>query len=1503
MIKDKAKIVRIIGISLITMSSLSIALTTLAWLAKPKSSTDEHADGTIGLRGYFYSGNGTKESPYEITKPSHFYNLSRLQSLGIFTDRSNSGEQTYFRLGHLENDGGTPDDTSDDTICLFEDDGVTPIYPTVTVNNNEVANEDFYIDMSTLGTRIRPIGSEETPFTGVFEGYGVPVKHLEVEGNPEDIGVFGYVSYEGKVNGLICDDIKIYSLGYNDTPGVVELFGQNIDDIFDSQADYLCKDTSFRMYSPNEVELKSTVTTNLNESGGTILSNLNRSVDSQGVYTGAYFRPVFPDKAVHTSDPFEYSWKSSSGLLRSTTKNLVNGSEGDVETGIEKILIDLDNFPIASEAGKWFDTRLSLIASVEEGGYVYSRVIQSYSFNFELKSADVFKYTGHGGAATYNPSNWTKIEGIEEYSAEKSYNRKYNNSGNPIDIVMHEGHYYYLVSDSTTGDFDPDAWNLINQFNRETNYPDSASSTTFVYYADIDVTILCDYVREGDDHATNYHHGTNVGFLAGHVDGSFTNSYVFNGEFHLNDETTNHKIGSETDTGLIGEIGNNVANSLDPDFTLSSVGDTGVINFSKIYNGIRYDAKIGDKPAYGKTGNNYYLSIENYMKDGSLGREKGEFYDLYEKYLRYVSYNDVPGKHYISKIDATLKENHVYYADGVSLTKEHININGANSLEFSWNNVIEDEDSLGVFKIVTTNNTNTKGKTATNANWVAVSSFPTIFPANFLKGETIVRDGILYECNCDLVVVADGNLQTNHRTQLSAPSYNAANDYAIGAYVVKDNKLYRAKVAVKSGDEYVWSDRWDEISFTTYSNSAQYEKGAIVKTGNNYYQFRIAVDRSTNGFDGFNSNHWTKVEGNNYSFYTKYNKNDIVMHDGKYYICKENLASAEKWTDDSWAQITNYDSSVAYEADKHYVIHEENSTRRVYKCSADTPDPAGDWDSSKWTFVKNFVDYTSSSSYSITDTIVKNGTYYNYNYAHNDYYGSGIGSSRIINGPARDKVYFSTAEYVTQKYNNVTKTWESVNNNSISWSNTTNSIAPLRATTIPTHSDSSTFDYNFSRDYNYCFELDLSQMSFSGSKNYMWNTQSDFLKNYLSSILVSKTGDPIKPRDKQFGFMFRSDENEVLSSLSAYMKINKPGATVSYGAGKYYPSNSIVFDIENSNGANVSVVGNGGDISIYRFDPTTNNNTPQIVSTMRSRNSTYYATSGDTSDMYASEYDIHKYFSYDIKTGATSDVAIESSYNYSPSRTYSVGDVVYNSQGSLPFWYLCVVDVTEPTNVFDVESSVGDGSHWRAIPKHASSAPHEPGDYVVRNGTLLRCIKYYDGSSGKWDDKQAACYEAVETRGRDDRALYGHIFKLPKGHYVIGAENGANLYFLAVQGQKKGTILIDDTETGPERNVVEDVDFLLSSPTCFAYQNEALDRANFTFQATFNEHNYSSNFIVDVYVDGTRKYMRLRFGKSPAFVSYLYLHSRLMDASGGYHSYYINSDEPYNSSDYVYPDL
>ena len=85
----------VVGTSTIALAS-SIAALTLSWFMVPGGSTNkETLDGMVGLRSYFYDGNGTYEKPFEIVSPIHFYNLTRLQNLGVF-----SLEKTYFRIGH-----------------------------------------------------------------------------------------------------------------------------------------------------------------------------------------------------------------------------------------------------------------------------------------------------------------------------------------------------------------------------------------------------------------------------------------------------------------------------------------------------------------------------------------------------------------------------------------------------------------------------------------------------------------------------------------------------------------------------------------------------------------------------------------------------------------------------------------------------------------------------------------------------------------------------------------------------------------------------------------------------------------------------------------------------------------------------------------------------------------------------------------------------------------------------------------------------------------------------------------------------------------------------------------------------------------------------------------------------------------------------------------------------------------------------------------------------------
>ena len=979
MLKKSKIAIALLGLMTTLVTGLVFSTIALAWFGGLSSKTDKEAiSGEVGLRGYFYTGDGSMQHPFEIVTATHFYNLTRLQNLGIFP------EKKYFQVGH--DFGG---EIGYKCINGYDE------------NNEPIYNPwlDMY-DISHSQTKILPVGGEGAPFVGDFDGHGIPIKNLIISGYPEDIGVFGYVAHDGRIKGLVCDNLEVRSLGYNKTAGQAdnELFGADIDDIFDANSHYFATDTSLYFQNYNGSGYDAMFLTELNGAHNNTLDHIDSSANlDNGRYYKGYFDPHFPNLA---NDRFTYSWKSSSSVITAVN---------------DKIVIDLkpleDSNDFNSGEDMQVDARLSLIASVEIQGFVYSRVIQSYLCEFHSNHATEF------GEGLYS------------------------------------------------------------------------------------VSIFCDYKeQEGDTgRNTHYHHGVNVGFLAGHVDGTIVESYVYDARLVFNDSSY-HAINTESETGLVGEIGTNVVNEIEADITQTEHGDTGIMNFSKIYGLIRRNMTPGDTINGGKSAivgtDNYlkYASYQNYLNTES-----------YDKFAKFLRKSDSDPQEYITYIEGNYNVGSANwqnctvpsYTDPV--TQEVYAPKEYNSVDFLWNNVIEDEDTIdrgmGVFKIVTS-----KNDTAVNA------------------------------------------------------------------------------------------------------------------TNNGHY---------------------------------------------------------------------------------------------------------------------------------------------------GDYFVANLGDSRIVNTTPQSKVYFSTAEWSLEKGGG--------------------DFNAARQTTIPSYVDAASFEYPFSRDFNYCFELDLADMEYAAGKDYMYNTDSDFLAGYLSTVLRDKRGDFVTPGTPRFGFMFRSSENEQLTSLSSYMPIGKPGAKDQFGVDKqgnprYYPANSIVFRIDNAAGANVSVVANGADAAIYRYNPTTLDNTGDNKTTeiLRMKNS------GGNAE------DAHRYFTYNVRNGATGNTAV-----------------------------------------------------------------------IPENGNMSDA----------------------------NQALYGHIFWLPQGDYVIGSSTTSktNIYFLAAQGQIDASIGADDVED--IGSAITDVDFLLDAPTYADYVYDAthspLSLSLFTFDATFNME--SGQLNMGVATKNNKKYIHVTFGNG--FVTYFLTYSRHLE-----HTYKINND-------------
>ena len=152
---------------------------------------------------YYKSGDGTKDNPYVIARPVHLYNFAWLQYMGTYNKLDSDGNliPTYFKI--------ESDETDD--------------------NGNAV------LDMSgTNYSILPPIGTEENPFVGNFDGNNTIIKGLTTSSNdfklkpasvkdytePHILGFFGYVGqtsttitgYDSSINtisNLYIDDYTV----------------------------------------------------------------------------------------------------------------------------------------------------------------------------------------------------------------------------------------------------------------------------------------------------------------------------------------------------------------------------------------------------------------------------------------------------------------------------------------------------------------------------------------------------------------------------------------------------------------------------------------------------------------------------------------------------------------------------------------------------------------------------------------------------------------------------------------------------------------------------------------------------------------------------------------------------------------------------------------------------------------------------------------------------------------------------------------------------------------------------------------------------------------------------------------------------------------------------------------------------------------------------------------------------------------------------------------------
>lgn len=134
------------AISLIVALLVAVLMTVgyvFAWLVDRRQSELVISGTSAGA--YFDSGDGSEETPFVIANPTHMHNLAVLQNAGKFVDRNGNPKKYYFEIKK-------------------------------TVN---------IINMS--GHYIPPIGNDEYPFIGDFNGNGKTLANLRVTTDKDDL--------------------------------------------------------------------------------------------------------------------------------------------------------------------------------------------------------------------------------------------------------------------------------------------------------------------------------------------------------------------------------------------------------------------------------------------------------------------------------------------------------------------------------------------------------------------------------------------------------------------------------------------------------------------------------------------------------------------------------------------------------------------------------------------------------------------------------------------------------------------------------------------------------------------------------------------------------------------------------------------------------------------------------------------------------------------------------------------------------------------------------------------------------------------------------------------------------------------------------------------------------------------------------------------------------------------------------------------------------------------
>ncbi|MBQ0099351.1 MAG: hypothetical protein KBS91_02250 [Firmicutes bacterium] len=193
------KITAIIVLLAMLIVSVFIGV-SYSWLFVGSNEVNLQLDSGSFILQYFHTGDGTKNNPFVITRPIHYYHMVELYqrrpdfAKGNLEDKD-IGQPYYFQIGY------NLDNSKDGSLEVFNYDDTGAV---ISANQySKTLNMAYYSGSLAL----LPMGTSAVPFIGALDGKGMTIKNLHITATEtvgettyatSDIGVFGYIGGEYK---------------------------------------------------------------------------------------------------------------------------------------------------------------------------------------------------------------------------------------------------------------------------------------------------------------------------------------------------------------------------------------------------------------------------------------------------------------------------------------------------------------------------------------------------------------------------------------------------------------------------------------------------------------------------------------------------------------------------------------------------------------------------------------------------------------------------------------------------------------------------------------------------------------------------------------------------------------------------------------------------------------------------------------------------------------------------------------------------------------------------------------------------------------------------------------------------------------------------------------------------------------------------------------------------------------------------------------------------------